>query len=241
MSSDPVSRETTAPEPPPAAARLFGDRLPAMRAYASLLASAGVERGLIGPREVTRLWDRHLLNCAVLGELIGPGAAVCDVGSGAGLPGLVLALHRPDLSVVLVEPLLRRSTFLTEAVEQLGLGDRVRVHRGRAEEPATRTAAGGADVVTARAVAPLERLVGWCLPLARPGGELLAIKGSTAADEVAAASAAVARLGAAAVTIHGVGAGLVDPQTTVVRVVREASTRQDRGRPAQVRGRRPTR
>jgi 16S rRNA (guanine527-N7)-methyltransferase len=241
MSSDPVSRETAAPEPPLAAAGLFGDRLPAMQAYAGLLASAGLERGLIGPREVERLWDRHLLNCAVLAELIGPGAVICDVGSGAGLPGLVLALHRPDVTVVLVEPLLRRSTFLVEAVERLGLGDRVRVHRGRAEEPATRAAAGGADVVTARAVAPLERLVRWCLPLARPGGDLLAIKGSTAAEEVAVAAAAASRLGAASVTIHRVGAGIVDPQTTVVRVVRGASTRQDRGRPAKARGRRPTR
>ena len=151
--------------------------------YADLLATAGVERGLIGPREAPRLWERHLVNCAVVAEpggLVPAGADVIDVGSGAGLPGLVWALVRPDLRVTLLEPLLRRATFLTEAVVALGLTN-VQVERGRAEECRLR-----AGVVTARAVAPLDRLLRWCLPLVRPGGALLALKGSSVADEIAA-------------------------------------------------------
>ncbi len=139
-----------------------------------LLATHGVERGLLGPREVPRLWERHLLNCAVLEPLIPADAAgLCDVGSGAGLPGLVLAALRPDLAVTVLEPLLRRTTFLTEAVDALGL-TRVEVLRGRAEDWAGRRTW---PVVTARAVAPLDRLAGWCLPLLTPGGLLLALKG----------------------------------------------------------------
>jgi 16S rRNA (guanine527-N7)-methyltransferase len=217
-----------APAAPPAARAFFGDHLEVMTAYASLLAGAGVERGLIGPREVPRLWDRHLLNCAVVAELIRSGAAVDDVGSGAGLPGMVLALIRPDLEVTLVEPLLRRATFLTEAVGQLGLGN-VSVVRERAEDRARRRA-GAADVVTARAVAPLGRLVGWCLPLVRPGGCLLAFKGQTADAEVEAARADLRRAGAASVEVLKVGAGVVEPATTVVRVVPGAVPRRARRR-----------
>src|SRR5687768_5835947 len=170
---DDVSRET--PSAPPVARRVFrSERLPLAQRYADLLATDGVVRGLIGPREAPRLWERHLLNCAVLEELIPEGASVCDIGSGAGLPGLVLAIARPDLRITLVEPLLRRTRFLDEAVEELGLQGQVEVVRGRAEELAgTRTF----DVVTARAVAPLERLARWCLPLVGPGGELVAIEG----------------------------------------------------------------
>jgi 16S rRNA (guanine527-N7)-methyltransferase len=141
-----------------------------------------VERGIIGPREVPRIWGRHLLNCAVVAEPGGPvppGASVIDIGSGGGLPGLVWAICRSDLSVVLLEPLLRRTTFLAEAVDDLGLGN-VEVVRGRAEEYG-----GFADIVTARAVAPLDRLVAWCLPLVRPGGALLALKGASVAEEIA--------------------------------------------------------
>ncbi|MET0740822.1 MAG: 16S rRNA (guanine(527)-N(7))-methyltransferase RsmG [Candidatus Nanopelagicales bacterium] len=164
-----------------------------LAALGELLATHGVERGLIGPREVPRLWERHLLNCAVLEPLLPADAAgLCDVGSGAGLPGLVLAALRPDLPVTLLEPLLRRTTFLTEAVDALGL-TQVEVIRGRAEEWSGRRTW---PVVTARAVAPLDRLAGWCLPLLAPGGVLLALKGSSVATEAAAAAVTLARFGA---------------------------------------------
>ena len=193
--------------------------------YAALLATDGVVRGLIGPREVARLWSRHLANCAVLEELVAQGALVADVGSGAGLPGLPLAIVRPDVRVVLVEPLLRRAMFLGEAVEALGLTDRVEVLRGRAEEQKL-----AVDVVTARAVAPLDRLAGWTLPLARVGGTLLALKGEGAADEVAASQNALERLGGGNAEVLTCGAGIVDPPTTVVRVVRLTAGRRKSSR-----------
>lgn len=189
--------------------------------YVNLLTTDGVVRGLIGPREVTRLWSRHVANCAVLEELVPEGAVVADVGSGAGLPGLPLAIVRPDIRVVLVEPLLRRTTFLTEAVEALGLGDRVEVRRGRAEETSL-----AVDVVTARAVAPLDRLAGWTLPLARVGGVLLALKGEGAAEEIAASSGALEKLGGGHAEVLICGAGVVEPPTTVVRVVRVTAGRR---------------
>ena len=201
------------------------ERYPAAAAallhYVDLLATDGVIRGLIGPREVTRLWSRHVANCAVLEELVPEGAVVADVGSGAGLPGLPLAIVRPDIRVVLVEPLLRRTTFLTEAVEALGLGDRVEVLRGRAEETSL-----AVDVVTARAVAPLDRLAGWTLPLARVGGVLLALKGEGAAEEIAASSSALEKLGGGHAEVLTCGAGVVEPPTTVVRVVRVTAGRR---------------
>ncbi|HVE73982.1 MAG TPA: 16S rRNA (guanine(527)-N(7))-methyltransferase RsmG [Mycobacteriales bacterium] len=176
-----------APPAPAAAVELFGERLPVLEHFAALLAGPGVERGLLGPREVERLWDRHLLNCAAVTELVGSGQTVIDLGSGAGLPGLVLAAQRPDLTVVLVEPMQRRVDFLLEAVEALGL-ESVRVLRGRAE---SLTTAVSADVVVARAVAPLAKLIGWGLPLLEPAGRLLAMKGERAAAEVAAAAEAL--------------------------------------------------
>lgn len=159
-------------------------RRPAVLRYAELLAGDGVVRGLIGPREVPRLWERHLLNCAVLAEQVPDGARVCDIGSGAGLPGLVLALARPDLRVTLVEPLLRRTTFLEEAVAELGL-ESVRVQRGRAD---SRHGQEVFDVVTSRAVAPLPRLVDWSMPLVAPHGALVAMKGGSVSEEIAAGS-----------------------------------------------------
>jgi 16S rRNA (guanine527-N7)-methyltransferase len=203
---------------------LFGERLGLAVRYAELLATDGVVRGLIGPREAPRIWDRHLLNCAAMAELIEPGAAVVDVGSGAGLPGLVLAIARPDLSVVLVEPMARRTAFLTEVVSALGLDKSVPVIRARAEEVTGRLPGGPADVVTARAVAPLDRLAGWCLPLAKVGGRLLAIKGASAAEEAATHAAAVRRLGGGSPAVRVCGADLLDPATTVVEVVRERIT-----------------
>ena len=174
-----VSRET--PSTPEAARRAFSsERLPLVEQYVELLATAGVERGLIGPREAPKLWDRHVLNCLALTSLVPPGAAVADLGSGAGLPGLVLAIGRPDLTVTLVEPLQRRTIFLDEVIAELGLGD-VRVVRGRAEELHGRERF---DVVTARALAPLARLLGWGMPLVAATGALLAMKGSSAPPEV---------------------------------------------------------
>lgn len=204
------------PAPPEQARTLFGDRFADALRYAELLADPGVRRGLIGPREVPRLWERHLLNCAVLSEVIEPDVSVCDVGSGAGLPGIPLALLRPDLSITLLEPLLRRTTFLEEVVKLLGLGN-VTVVRGRAEEVMGKMPP--VDVVTARAVAPLERLAGWGLPLLRPHGEMAVLKGDTAEEELKAARAALHRLGAVDATIVQVGEGVVDPLSTVVRVV----------------------
>nr|WP_206313600.1 16S rRNA (guanine(527)-N(7))-methyltransferase RsmG [Streptomyces coryli] len=204
------------PPAPEAAQKVFGDRLPDAVRYGELLAEAGVRRGLIGPREVPRLWERHLLNCAVLSEVVPEGVTVCDVGSGAGLPGIPLALVRPDLRITLLEPLLRRTTFLQEVVELLGL-DHVSVVRGRAEEVLGTFEP--VHVVTARAVAPLERLAGWGIPLLRPYGEMLALKGDTAAEELQASKAALAKLGVEETSVAQVGVGVVTPPSTVVRAV----------------------
>ncbi|WP_406601287.1 16S rRNA (guanine(527)-N(7))-methyltransferase RsmG [Micromonospora yasonensis] len=221
----PVPADVTLPPELAVAARtLFGDRLDLAAAYAELLATEGVLRGLIGPRETPRIWERHLLNCAAAAERIPEGASVIDVGSGAGLPGLVLAIARPDLTVTLVEPLARRTAFLVEAVEQLGLTRTVRVFRGRAEEAAAGTRdipPLSADIVTARAVAALDRLAAWCLPLAVAGGRLVALKGASAAEEVTEHGAAVARLGGSEPELHRAGVGVIDPPATVIEVVRE--------------------
>jgi 16S rRNA (guanine527-N7)-methyltransferase len=205
---------SAAPLAPPAAATVFGSQLATATAYAELLAGDGVIRGLLGPREVPRLWDRHLLNCAVAAELLATGETVTDVGSGAGLPGIPLALARPDLDIELLEPLERRVVFLREVVSTLGLRN-VRVVRGRAEDVRS---ADGVGVVTARAVAPMARLAGWCLPLLRPGGSLIALKGSRASAELDEAADDLRRLGAVAWEVVTCGRGLVDPPTTVVRV-----------------------
>lgn len=187
-------------------------------AFAELLTEEATVRGLIGPREVPRLWERHLLNCAVITELMAEGSSVCDIGSGAGLPGLVLAIRRPDLKLTLVEPLLRRTTFLELAVSTMGLGN-VTVHRGRAEEMHGESDwSGGFDVVTSRAVAPMARLAGWSLPLVRSGGRLLAMKGSSAQDELDAAAKALHRLGGVDAHVETVGAQWLTPPVTVVSV-----------------------
>ena len=199
---------------PDEARGVFGVRLPLAEAFADLLATAGVERGLVGPREAPRLWDRHLLNCAVLEEVVPPHASVADLGSGAGLPGLVLAIARPDLELTLVEPLLRRTTFLEEAVALLEL-DRVRVHRGRAE---TLHGQERFDVVTSRALAPLERLLRWSMPLVAPDGVMVALKGSSAAEEIAQAETTLADLGCADPEVVEVGAGRIATPGQVVRV-----------------------
>ncbi|WP_067455413.1 16S rRNA (guanine(527)-N(7))-methyltransferase RsmG [Nocardia alba] len=201
-------------EPPAAAARVFGDRLDIARRYCAALATAGVERGLIGPREVPRLWERHILNCAVIGELIDENSSVVDIGSGAGLPGIPLAIARPDLRITLVEPLLRRTIFLSEFIEEAGLD--VTVVRGRAEQSGVIKEAGGADVVTSRAVAPLAKLAHWSLPLLRDHGRMLALKGTSAAEELERDGAELIRDGATDLRVVGCGAGIVEVPTLVI-------------------------
>jgi len=218
---EPASGSDPATEQEPAlAAEIFGDRLALVRRYVDLLTGPGVQRGLIGPRETGRLWTRHVLNSAALAELVPAGVRVVDIGSGAGLPGVPLTLARPDLHVDLVEPLLRRSTFLTEVVAELGL-DRCRVVRARAEDVVGEV--GGADVVTARAVAPLGKLAGWAAPLLRMGGELLALKGTSAPEEVERDRDEVRRAGITDVAVVRVGADLAGAATVVVRGRRGAA------------------
>ena len=220
---EPQNREPTAgtdregaPSPAPVVATaIFGDRVGLAQEYRDILATDGIVQGLIGPREVERLWTRHVLNCAVIGEVIAPGSTVIDIGSGAGLPGIPLAIARPDLQVTLVEPLLRRATFLEAVISRLGLQG-VRVVRGRAEEKAVRSDSGTADVVTSRAVAPLERLAGWSAPLVATGGVMVAIKGSSAADEIERDKVAVEKRGLTALRMATCGTRFLDEPTTVV-------------------------
>lgn len=193
-------------------------------AFAELLAGPGVVRGLLGPREVPRIWDRHLLNCAVVAEAVPADVRLVDIGSGAGLPGLVLAIVRQDVTVTLLEPLLRRTVFLEECVEVLKL-DNVEVLRGRAEELAGKREF---DVASARAVAPLDRLLTWAMPLLREDGELIAMKGERAAEELAEAGPQLRAMGARAAELITVGQGKVEPPATLVRVV--AGRPPERGR-----------
>ncbi len=207
-------KHTDPVKPPTAADAVFGDRLGLAHRYAELLAGPGVQRGLIGPREVPRIWDRHILNSAALGELLAEGESVIDIGSGAGLPGIPLALARPDLTVTLVEPMARRATFLEEAVGDLGLP--ISVVRGRAEESAVIGRLAGADAVTSRAVASLDKLARWSAPLLRPGGRMLALKGERAEDEVVTAAPALKAVGMIEVRVVRCGSGYLSPPTTVV-------------------------
>lgn len=206
MSSHPVV------EPAVLAREIYAAQFPSLNRYVDILRSTGVEWGLLGPREADRLWDRHILNCAALSGLIADAQTVADVGSGAGLPGIPLALLRPDLQLTLIEPLLRRSTFLTQTVEELGIGARVQVVRSRAEDHHQTY-----HTVVARALAPLDRLIGWCNPLRSPDGVILALKGSSAADEVSRARHQIeaARLDAEVLSVRAHPAA---EQATVVRL-----------------------
>lgn len=222
--SEPVSRET--PLAPETAVGVFSHALPKVERFADILAREGVVRGLIGPREVPRLWERHLINCGLLAEALGQGRDVCDVGSGAGLPGLVLAIARPDLHVTLVEPLLRRTNFLEEVVAELDLSN-VEVLRARAEEIHGKR---DFSIVTSRAVAPLDRLLRWSMPLVRQGGELVAMKGSSVRDEIDAAGKELKKFGAGRVSVEEYGIGLVERPTLVVRIEATAPSGLDLSR-----------
>jgi 16S rRNA (guanine527-N7)-methyltransferase len=212
------------PVAPGLAERVFGASLPLAEQYVARLATDGVTRGLIGPREVPRLWERHLLNSAAVAEAVAPGARVVDVGSGAGLPGIPLGLARPDIVLTLVEPMARRVEFLEEIVTGVAepAGLRWRVVRGRAEDKAVAQAVGPVDVVTARAVAPLPRLVGWCRGLMRPGTQLVALVGSRALDELPSLVPELEAAGMRDVHSRAVGAELGEAATTVVVMTRGA-------------------
>ncbi|MGA7204069.1 MAG: 16S rRNA (guanine(527)-N(7))-methyltransferase RsmG [Specibacter sp.] len=197
-----------------AAERIFGDRLDLAKRYVEHLATSGIERGLIGPREVPRLWSRHVLNCAVVAELIDDGAKVADVGSGAGLPGLCLAIARPDLYLTLIEPLERRVIWLEEVVMDLGLNN-VEIVRARAEAAIGKVEC---TVVTARAVSALETLAPLTIPLLGGKGELLAIKGRSAAEEITKAAKIIKKLGGVQTEVLVAGADILEEPTTVVRV-----------------------
>ena len=216
------------PEPEPtAAAVVFGERLDMARRYVAVLATDGIVRGLIGPREAERLWSRHVLNSAVVMTLIEPGARVVDVGSGAGLPGIPLAIARPDCRVDLIEPLERRAHFLREVLQQLGLTG-CRVVRGRAQDVVSKCA--GADVVTSRALAPLHRVALWSAPLVRLGGWMLALKGQSAAEELDRDRRALTVIGLIDAEVVRVGQDVVDPPTVVVRARRVVAAARS-GRP----------
>jgi 16S rRNA (guanine527-N7)-methyltransferase len=204
----------TAPPMPEVGCTIFGQAAPKAAQYACLLAGPGVDRGLIGPNEIPRLWERHLLNCAVVASLVPTPCSLVDLGSGAGLPGIVLALLLPDAEVTLLEPMAKRAAFLEECVTELGLGN-ASVRRARAEELAGTLKV---DVVTARAVAPLARLAAMAVRLLRPGGIVLAIKGAKAAQEVEAARDALSRLAVQQVEVLRAGSGKVNPAATVVRL-----------------------
>jgi 16S rRNA (guanine527-N7)-methyltransferase len=210
------NRRATTPVPPApdAAKTVFGPRLDLAQRYAELLADTGVEWGLLGPHEIERIWERHLLNCGVVVELLEPGERVADIGSGAGLPGVALAIAEPRLDVVLIESLLRRSEFLRMVVTELGLG--VEVLRGRAEDPAVRESAGGCDAVVSRAVAPLDKVARWSMALLRPGGRMLAIKGERAPAELREHRRVLTSLGAADARVVECGVKHLSPPTTVV-------------------------
>lgn len=203
---------TTFETEPPEAAALFGSNLDVARRFTKNLADQGEERGLIGPLELPRLWTRHILNCAIVAPLLDPGR-VGDVGSGAGLPGLVLAIARPDVSFVLIEPMERRIAWLSEQVDELGLQN-VEVVRARAEEAKL---SAPLDQVTARAVSAFRKLIPLTAPLVRSGGELVLMKGAGAAAEIEAASKEIRRFHLSNVEVITLGEGVLNEVTRVIR------------------------
>ena len=209
---EPTGEGLLAPAAPPAAAAVFGDRIGVAEHFATILADTGVSHGLIGPREVPIVWERHILNCAVAQEAFPEGVEVVDVGSGAGLPGIALAIARPDLHLHLVEPMLRRTTWLSDTITALGLTN-CTVHRGRAEE-----FHGVISVpwATARAVARIDKLARWTFPLLAQGGTLVALKGSSAQDELEATAPTLRKLGMTASAVEVYGEGLLDVPTVTL-------------------------
>lgn len=205
---------TPTPKAPDSAPQIFGARLDLAEHFVAILADTGIRHGLIGPGEAPRLWDRHLLNCAVVHRAFPAGAHVADVGSGAGLPGLALAIVRPDLHLELIEPLQRRTDWLRKTVQALGV-ENVTVHQARA---AALWGELRVPHVTARAVAGLGLLARWSLPLLSAGGSLHALKGNRAVQELSESRRELGRLGATGVSVHTYGHGLVDPPTVVVQV-----------------------
>ena len=200
------------PEAEPAeAAAIFGAGIERARAYAAALVRDGDELGLLGPREMPRLWSRHVLNSAVVASLVPAGASVADVGSGAGLPGIPMAIAQPEAHFMLIEPMERRSNWLQEQVDALGLTN-VTVRRARAEEVGE-----AFDIVTARAVSALPKLLRMTVPLTRHGGQILALKGSKAADEIAESQKLKSKLKIAGFEILQVGTEHLTDPTTVVR------------------------
>ncbi len=201
---------------PAEASVVFGDRIELARRFTAALGEHGEERGLIGPLEPARLWSRHILNSAVAGPLFAAGARVGDVGSGAGLPGLVLAIARPDVEWVLIEPMERRVTWLQEQTDALELQN-VTIVRARGEEWSEGAVL---DAVTARAVSALKTLVPLTAPLVRVGGELVLLKGANAANEIEAASKQLRKYGLDDVRVEMVGDGVIAEPTRVVRATR---------------------
>lgn len=214
MKHDESERAGLPDRPPSVAAEIFGNRLPMAEHFARILADTGASHGLIGPRETPRLWERHLLNCGVVESVLPHRTRLIDIGSGAGLPGLVLAIARPDLDLVLVEPMLRRTTWLENTIKELGLGN-VHVNRGKAQDFWGKLRA---PVVTARAVARIGDLAEWCLPLLEAEGRLLALKGETAAKELAEDADQVRRAGGTAARLVLVGEDVLPGPTRVVEV-----------------------
>ena len=197
---------------PAAAVAIFGDQIDQARSFAQTLANDSDELGLLGPRELDKLWSRHILNSAVVAELVKPGDKVADVGSGAGLPGIPMAIARPDAEFVLIEPMERRSNWMLQVVEDLGLKN-VRILRSRAEDATEQDF----DIVTARAVAALDKLLKMCVPLLKPGGALIALKGSKAAEEIANAKKLEKKLGISSFEILVCGEKFLSEPTSVVK------------------------
>lgn len=206
-----MTNEPTLEQEPAVAAQLFGETIDQARAFTASLAEQGEERGLIGPLELPRLWTRHILNSVIAAPLF--SGSVADVGSGAGLPGIVLAIARPDVQWTLIEPMERRVTWLNEQVQDLGLQN-VSVVRARAEEVRP---LGTFDVVTARAVSALRTLIPLTAPLVRDGGEITVLKGLNAANEITAAEKQIKKFRLSDVRVEVLGEGVIDETTRVIR------------------------